>query len=144
MEIYIDVNRRSGAGETALFAGSHASVPSADGWEFALVTQADSSGTLRSKLIRSNGFFQVYRAAPSVSITKNGTILSVKVPKSLLGENHLAWGYLVCLRRPEGGLYTDVLSSEDVVLPKYEAVKKTGENAVVRPALLRMMRPDSN
>lgn len=92
IQIYIDINRREGAGNRPLIRYPNISVRSKDGWEYLLEAQFLLSKGWDLKLFRANDSHPVYQ---SVVSSQNGSFFEAKIPKNLIGRDPLRWGYLI-------------------------------------------------
>lgn len=168
VDLYMDVNHRAGAGASALLPGRNAQVSATDGWEFALVSQQNSSQKWECKLLRANSSVPIYKTVaaeenPSVDLPqkllfsfRSETVakpdeektdsFEVKIPKNFFGGNPARWGYLLCA--VQGGNnsivdYMDPSENKEELLSKLKAPQKNSA-AANRAVLLPMIRNAGN
>lgn len=149
MDLYIDINHRSGAGSTSLLPGRHVNVRPLEGWEFMLANKWLPSGNLNASLFRSNSSVPIYKSEffhASTNSSVNGASYEVRIPSKFLGENPIRWGYLVCVLQSEQGPIVDFLSpvkNKSELLSRLRKIYETQTQSQERKLLLPMMRSDS-
>lgn len=105
LELYIDVNKRQGAGRTALLAAQAPRLYPEDAWEYA-VSLRDGKAELFTAGARRPA--AVLKAEPGA-----GGAITVKVPRRLLAGSPERWGYAAFLFFGDGASPVDSLCAEN-------------------------------
>ncbi|HAH06578.1 MAG TPA: hypothetical protein DCM05_08635 [Elusimicrobia bacterium] len=95
LDVYMDINHRSGAGSIDLLPGRASFLNAADAWEYALTLSEDRAVLYR--FIPGQG--NVVLDKPRVSGDPREGDVRVSVPRARLRGNPAAWGYAALLMR---------------------------------------------
>lgn len=99
IDIYIHQPERSWAGATLLLPGRGARLSKEEAWHYAVWVEGWSQGLYR---VDDAGLPQKTDVPLKVVVDAAGRTVSIRVPKSALGDNPAGWGYLCAICSQEG------------------------------------------
>ena len=150
LDLYIDINHRSGAGGRILLPGRKGFVSSRDGWEYVLSCKFNPGQGWDANLFREINSRSIYRShsyksSKSGGKDKEANKIYFAVPRQIIGSLAFQWGYLACLARNEDAQITDLLTPAPNIEELIKRMQSSSINDLEQSELvIPMMRMEVN
>ena len=134
IDIYIDTDGKLGSGETEALGGRNVVFSPECAWEYAIWMEG-----WMQRIFTSDG--RELDGAVRVSVDTLNNVISIHVPKSVLGKPEPYWGYQVFILSQEGYAATGNLRVREVQETAQEWRLGGGHDSSVNPNVLDLLAP---
>jgi|LSQX01.2.fsa_nt_gb alpha-amylase/alpha-mannosidase (GH57 family) len=134
IDIYIDTDGKPGRGETDALGGRNVTFSPECAWEYAIWTEG-----WMQRIFTPDG--RELDGAVRVSVDTLNNVISIHVPKSVLGMPEPHWGYQVFILSQEGYAATGNLRAREVQETAQEWRLGGGHDSHVDPNVLDLLAP---
>jgi hypothetical protein len=134
IDIYIDTDGKPNSGETDALGGRNVTFSPECAWEYAIWMEG-----WMQRIFTSDG--RELDGAVRVSVDTLNNVISIHVPKSVLGEPEPHWGYQVFILSQEGYAATGNLRVREVLETAQEWRLGGGHDSHIDPNVLDLLAP---
>lgn len=134
IDVYIDTDRKAGSGKTEALGGRHVTFAPESAWEYAIWVEG-----WNQRIFTADG--KEVQAGVRVSQDPVNKIISIRVPRTALGDPQPGWGYQVFILSQEGYPSPGNLRVREVLSTAQEWRLGGGDDSEIDPNVIDLLAP---